>query len=213
MYVCFKNWSQKKLNLTRKHSFGFVLGSTLKFKCWVWWRVQWRRWGCNSVRYFWSVFKWVELGKLTGRKSTPERSVSQCKHWGGGGWPKSHSEPSQSCHSWCSTLIVSLSVLELQSYESTSESMQSPGQSSFFPSDNLSVHLFHQFNDRSLPPSYYSCLVKTSHPLLKRVIVLKLSKTPIQSASFTSENVTLADILWCMLMWRPPILQLGLRLI
>ena len=42
-----------------------------------------------------------------------------------------------------------------------------------------------------------------------KVIVLKLSKTPIQ----TSENVTLADILWCMLMWTPPILQLGLRLI
>ena len=56
--------------------------------------------------------------------------------------------------------------------------MQSPGQSSFFPSDNLSVHLFHQFNDRSLPPSYYSCLVKTSHPQAQASAPLMIGENP-----------------------------------
>ena len=37
-----------------------------------------------------------------------------------------------------------------------------------------------------------------------------VKNTESELASFTSENVTLADILWCMLMWRHPILQLGL---
>ena len=31
-----------------------------------------------------------------------------------------------------------------------------------------------------------------------------VKNTDSELASFTSENVTLADILWCMLMWRPP---------